>query len=238
MQSRFRLHALQAALLAGLMLSASPALAGPDFQPVADIQAAAESQARQLADGDDVVVHAVGLDARLRLPLCRSALESFAPVGMRPGRNMTVGVRCPETGSWSLYVPVTLSISRQVVVAAQTLRSGDTLTAATLSLSERDISSLPYGYYQHVDAVVGQVLKRSISANQVIVPSALTRAKLISRGQSVTLLNRLGGIEIRARGRALVDGAANERIQVRNDSSGRIIEGIVKSADIVEVAGS
>jgi hypothetical protein len=57
----------------------------------------------------------------------------------------------------------------------------------------------------------------------------------IRRGQTVTLTVGDGQFAIRTRGTALMDGAVNQRIRVKNTQSGRIVEGIVRSREQVEV---
>jgi len=56
----------------------------------------------------------------------------------------------------------------------------------------------------------------------------------VHRGQEVDLLADHGAIQVKSQGEALGDGAVGNRIKVRNKSSGRIIEGTIRSAGIVE----
>jgi flagella basal body P-ring formation protein FlgA len=51
----------------------------------------------------------------------------------------------------------------------------------------------------------------------------------------VTLLADAGGISVRMAGRALSDGLINQRIKVENLSSGKIVEGIARSPQVVEI---
>ena len=44
-----------------------------------------------------------------------------------------------------------------------------------------------------------------------------------------------GGMTIQMSGKALMDGAISQRIRVENTNSGRIVEGIVRSRELVEV---
>jgi flagella basal body P-ring formation protein FlgA len=59
---------------------------------------------------------------------------------------------------------------------------------------------------------------------------------IVRRGQEVTLLSSSGAVEVRANGRAMIDGAAGSRIQVQNLGSMRVVEGVVETADLVRVA--
>jgi len=63
----------------------------------------------------------------------------------------------------------------------------------------------------------------------------LLGAQAVKRGQSVTLIADAGGITVRMAGRALNDGLVNERIKVQNLSSGKTVEGIARSAQVVEI---
>jgi flagella basal body P-ring formation protein FlgA len=63
----------------------------------------------------------------------------------------------------------------------------------------------------------------------------LVAAKAVQRGQSVTLVADLGGMSVRTAGRALADGLVNQRVKVQNLSSGKIVEGIARSDQVVEI---
>jgi flagella basal body P-ring formation protein FlgA len=60
-------------------------------------------------------------------------------------------------------------------------------------------------------------------------------AQAVQRGQTVTLVAEAGGISIRMAGRALSDGFVNQRVRVENLSSGKIVEGIARSPQVVEI---
>ena len=60
-------------------------------------------------------------------------------------------------------------------------------------------------------------------------------AKAVQRGQSVTLVADAGGMSVRMAGRALADGLINQRVKVQNLSSGKIVEGIARSEQTVEI---
>jgi flagella basal body P-ring formation protein FlgA len=49
------------------------------------------------------------------------------------------------------------------------------------------------------------------------------------------LLADVGGMSVRMTGRALSDGLMNQRVRVQNLSSGKIVEGIARSEQTVEI---
>jgi len=63
----------------------------------------------------------------------------------------------------------------------------------------------------------------------------LLAAKAVQRGQSVTLVADLGGMSVRMAGKAMSDGLINQRVKVQNLSSGKIVEGIARSEQVVEI---
>jgi flagella basal body P-ring formation protein FlgA len=58
---------------------------------------------------------------------------------------------------------------------------------------------------------------------------------MVRRGQMVTLIVKSGQMYIRMAGRALSDGALNQRIRVENSNSQRVVEGVVRSTEYVEI---
>jgi len=82
---------------------------------------------------------------------------------------------------------------------------------------------------------VGLTASRPISAGAIITNQLLVASKAVQRGQTVTLVTDGEGISVRMAGRALSDGLVNQRVRVVNLSSGKIVEGIARSAQTVEI---
>lgn len=229
------------ALVAAGVLAAPPARAQDRqpmaMQPVGDIVAAAEAFLRDRFRGtrQGLVPRAGTLDPRLALPECDRALEGYLPPGGKIGSRTVVGVRCTGARPWKVYVPVDVLEPRPVLVARRSLPPGHELGADDLALEERDVSRLVGGYLEDPGKAVGRRLGRAVAAGAVLAPGALEETLLVRRGQSVTLVVRQGALAIRMAGLALADGVEDERIRVRNTASDRIVEGIVRSRQEVEV---
>jgi flagella basal body P-ring formation protein FlgA len=82
---------------------------------------------------------------------------------------------------------------------------------------------------------VGLTASRPISAGAFLTNQYLVVAKAVQRGQSVTLVADTGGMSVRMSGKALSDALVNQRVRVQNLSSGKIVEGIARSEQIVEI---
>lgn len=208
-----------------------------DFQPLQSISATAEKFVAGHADSTDQRIRpsAGHLDPRLKLPRCDQKLQAYLANGGTIGQRTTVGVRCAGSRPWKVYVPVTVAIHETVLVALQSLPRGHVMGRDDVKEAARDISTLHYGYVRNIDGLTGQRLKRPIMAGAIITPAVLEAKTVIRRGQGVTLIVSNPAISIRVAGKALADGAMNQRIRVENSGSGQVVEGIVRSPQIVEI---
>ncbi len=206
-----------------------------DFESPERIRTIAHDYAQQMA-GAGTQVEATSLDERLRLPACAKAPSAFMPQGNNGRGAVTVGVRCEGPVAWSLYVPVRISQTMQVLVLNRSLNRGEVIAADMLSFQSRDTATLPYGYLSNLSDATGKTLKRPLVAGSVLSPDAMEAQHIIKRGQLVTVFSRAGGLEVRAQGTALSDAGQGERLRVENKSSHRVVEGVVRSADTIEVA--
>ena len=227
------LSVLMPILVAGVC---GPAAAQPQSLP--EIRAAASRflEARAPSADGRIEIQVGRLDARLRLPGCGARLEPFAVGENRTGGNVTVGVRCPQGQSWTVYVPAVVRHFKPVAVAARTLTRGAVLAAADIRFEERDVNrSLGTGHFLDLPGLLGMQLRRSVTAGTTFSPAALAAPKVVNRGARVVLVASGQGIEIRSAGEALADAAAGERVRVRNSRSKRVVEGVVINAGLVQV---
>lgn len=225
-------------LLLLAVLATGPAANGDGtWHDVEDIASTAESfLASNLAATDKRVSAKAGmLDPRLKLARCDVALEAFVRRGTKVASRTIVGVRCNGLNPWKLYVPVDVIVTEEVLVAIRGLPKGHQLTAADLSKEQRDISGLATGYLTGIEQLNGRRLKHPILAGRLITPSMLQADVVVQRGQSVTLLVKNSTLNISMTGKALSDGVVNERIRVENVATGRVIEGVVRSPQHVEI---
>lgn len=210
--------------------------AAAGVQPIQDIAVAASNESLRMVAGGAAAVQVseVRVDRRLRLPLCSQPLVTRAAPGSRAGGRLTVEVGCPAP-RWRVFVPVTLAVNAPVAVAARPLPARTTLAPGDLQLAERDVHQLPGGYFARLEDAYGMELTRALGAGEPLQPRGARAGSLVRRGQEVTLLAQGEGIAVRMKGEALGSGGLNQRVRVRNLSSGREVEGVVRSPDVVEV---
>lgn len=208
-----------------------------EFQDRATIQETARHYVQnQAAEDHNKVEITVGtLDPRLRLHRCDKPLEAFKPPGSRMIGNTSIGVKCVGATPWKLYVPVKISIYKNVLIAKRYLKRGAKIKASDIELYERDLSTVTRGYMTEPQQAVGMILKQPLMVDAILTPAMLEAQKLVRRGEGVIILAKDNGIEVRMKGKALVDGSNGQIIRVKNLASQRIIEGQVISRGIVSV---
>lgn len=213
------------------------ALAGEELvQPPESITAAIrhyiESNFRRSGDGYEIQVPA--LDTRLRLALCSKPIEAFSPPGARDIGHVSVGVRCTGDHPWTIYHRAYLGVFQDVAVLVTAAKAGTVLTEADVRAERRDVAALN-GQYLLPETVIGRPLKKALPANTVLLPDFLTTIKAVKRGELVTIRNRSEAFEISMPGVALSDGEVGQRIRVRNEQSGRVIQATVTGSGMVDV---
>ncbi|WP_295872342.1 flagellar basal body P-ring formation chaperone FlgA [uncultured Zhongshania sp.] len=173
------------------------------------------------------------LDPRTKLAQCPAKLEAFLSAGAKIKRRTTVGVRCNGNKPWKIYLPVTVEAFANVMVARHPIAPNTTISERDISWSQRDISALGYGYLQSLGDRGGYTSRRSIAQGAVLTPNMVTASSIVNKGQRVQLNSNTGPVSVSMMGIALQNGALGSRIMVKNLNSGKQLEGVVASENVV-----
>jgi flagella basal body P-ring formation protein FlgA len=221
-------------------LALAPLFAGAqssDSQDVAQLEALAKSEAAlqfpKLTDRQRFLVGPI--ETHLQFDRCNRPIKALLASPQHMKDRVMIELRCPDAKPWHLYVPVRIVGTSPVAVAAHAIVAGTVIKAGDLKIEERDISELPLGFLDDPAIAVGLTASRPIAGGAYLTNQQLVAAKVVQRGQSVTLLADAGGVSVRMAGRALSDGLMNQRVRVQNLSSGKIVEGIARSEQVVEI---
>jgi flagella basal body P-ring formation protein FlgA len=209
----------------------------PNLQDIPALESLARSEAlRQFPPLTDRQRFVIGpIEPGLELARCREPVKAVLASTHHMQDRATIELRCPNAKPWHLYVQVRIIGTSSAVVAAHAIVVGSVLKATDLRLEQHDISELPPGFLDDPAIAVGLTASRPISGGAFLTNQQLVAAKAVQRGQSVTLIADLGGMSVRMAGKALSDGLINQRVRVQNVSSGKIVEGIARSEQIVEI---
>jgi len=208
-----------------------------DLQDIPGLESLAKSEAlRQFPTLTDRQRLSIGpIEPHLELARCRQPVRAALASVHHMQDRATIELRCQDAKPWHLYVQVRVIGTSSVVVAAHAIVVGSVLKATDVRVEQHDISELPPGFLDDPAIAVGLTAGRPISGGAILTNQQLLAAKAVQRGQSVTLVADVGGMSVRMAGKALGDGLINQRVRVQNASSGKIVEGIARSEQVVEI---
>jgi flagella basal body P-ring formation protein FlgA len=135
-----------------------------------------------------------------------------------------------------VFVPVTVETELPVLVLRQAAARGARLTPAEVEVRRMRVPGLADTYIRDPAQLTDRHLKTAAAPGTPLDVQLLAPDILIKRGQRVTLVVQVAGIEVRAPGEAVADANANGRVRVMNTDTRRIVEGQVESRDRVRVS--
>ena len=172
------------------------------------------------------------IDRRVSLPAC-SALEAFLPPGGQLLGNNTVGVRCTTNmQKWTLFVPVHIKVSANLLITNSPLQQGHVLRAEDIGSQKSELTQT--GILTDPLQAIGKVLKFSVGAGQVLKQDMLRAPYAVRQGQIVQVQVERQGFKIHADGQALSNAAEGQTVQVKT-SSGQVVSGVVQPDGAVSI---
>lgn len=139
----------------------------------------------------------------------------------------------PEA-SWQGRAVVQSRVWLNLVLASRTLERDEIVQADMLQLASTEISQVRHGLEFNPQALLGLSVRRRITAGQVVGRHLLSQNFLVNNGAIITIAVNLDGFSASTQGTALENGQLGQRIKVRNNSSGIIIEALVTAENQVE----
>jgi flagella basal body P-ring formation protein FlgA len=183
-----------------------------------------ESKFRQ--QGTDHEIRIPPLDPHLRFRACSQGLEVSLAQGSAMAGAVSVKIQCPGDAPWSFYHRVQVDVFEEVALLANSLKAGTMISAEDIEVKRMEISRF-HGATLKPAQAIGHTLRRSLAAHTVLLVDYLANIKPVKRGDLVSIRNEVGGIAVSMSGVALMDGEQGQRIRVRNEQSGRVIQATV-----------
>ncbi|MDP2804336.1 MAG: flagellar basal body P-ring formation chaperone FlgA, partial [Gallionellaceae bacterium] len=144
----------------------------------------------------------------------------------------SIGVRCNDKNSWSLFVPATIIITVNLFVSSKPLQQGQTVRAGDFNSQPGELNQ--QGVITEENQAVGKVLKFSIGAGQILKQEMLRPPYAVTQGQTVQIVVEKPGLSLRSAGQALNNAAEGQSVQVKMPS-GQVITGIARQVGTVEI---
>ncbi len=175
------------------------------------------------------------LDPRLRLKACAEDLLIDFTRPERDRGNSSLTIRCTAPTSWKLHLPVSIRLFDDVLVTRNPVSRGAAIDSAQLITRKQEVSRYSDGYYRPGDPVDRLQARRNLPAGTPITARNVEPRLAVRSGEAVTIRLSIRGLDIKSRGKALQSGPIGKVIRVKNDRSGRIIEGEIIAPGQVRV---
>jgi flagella basal body P-ring formation protein FlgA len=128
-----------------------------------------------------------------------------------------------------------VKLYRQVAVAARTIDAGEIVSDDCVRYERMDSGRLAAGFVTDKSKIIGLMTRRQVTPGTVITDSMVNRPAIVKRGSMVTLLARMGNMEVTTAGQAMQDGCEGQLIRVLNVNSKKVVFGKILNDSTVQV---
>ncbi len=190
---------------------------------------------------DEVSVLVKQLDQRLRLAYCIEPLATTWSPGSRSLGRVTVQVACSAPRPWRVHVQAVVTMMGTVWTLSRGVSRGDILSRDLLMQQEVTLGANNSAFVslgtpvRDIDMWLGYEFAQRVNSGKVLNERMLKPARILNKGDAVVIRHRAQGLELQTKGVALSDAGARQQTQVRNSSSGKIIDVVVVSSGLVEI---
>ncbi|GKT11100.1 MAG: flagellar basal body P-ring formation protein FlgA [Thiomicrorhabdus sp.] len=174
------------------------------------------------------------LSHTLKLAKCQQALIIKDRNPNKIVGRMTFGVSCLQP-KWQLYLPVAVTGKRPAVINTKGI-----LKLAVIKSEDVESVLLPYkkvpkGSIINTETAIGMRAKKGIPPNSILKIRDFQAPYWVFKNREVTVVTRIGSIQVKTKGVALEDGVEQAQVAIKNISSNKVIKGIVIAPNTVEV---
>ena len=188
--------------------------------------AALEEQARSRGL-QSVHVEVFPLDQRVSLPECGEPVRVLKDRNQSVLGRVTIGMRCEIPEPWTIYLRGRVTSLVNIPVLTVPINRSELIVESDIVFQEMEIDADLQGVFIDPKQIAGKIAVRNLIAGKPVKQSDLKAPQLISRGQSVNITSRAGGLLVTMKGKALGNARAGDRLWVQNQSSNKRVEGEV-----------
>jgi flagella basal body P-ring formation protein FlgA len=134
-----------------------------------------------------------------------------------------------------VMLPLKVEEWTSVPVAKRALLRGETVTKDDLTMARLSMEHIPRDVALSDRSVVGYKTSSDLAYGDLFRLTKLEIPPLVANGSRVKLRYNIPGLEVTAIGTALESGVLSQEVRVRNDSSKKIVRGLVREEGLVEV---
>lgn len=191
--------------------------------------------AQNITPSAEYEISVLPLDSQLKLPECTEALEAFTTTASMNVARMAIGVRCNAEKKWSIFTTAVIKVYETVIVLAQPVQRGEIITRQHLAIEKREVSKLRGDFITQTEQIENKQAARYLQAGAILGLRSFVEPRLIKRGDKIIISAIQPAFAIRMNGVAMMDGTKGQRIRIKNENSGRIINATVIEPGLVSV---
>lgn len=171
----------------------------------------------------------------VRIPVDALSIEVVGLQAMQPGHYGVDYRSRAGSGEVRFQMKALADEWRIMPTAVKPLKRGGIITASDVRLTKVNGTSMLPDSVEQIGDVVGRVLLRDVGQGEMFSAKAVQIPPVIETGSRVTMIYRRGRLEATARGVALEDGGDGQEINVRNESSKKVVRARVREKGVVMV---
>lgn len=175
------------------------------------------------------------LDDQLKLAQCSKPLEAYRTGSPLKAGRVSVGVHCDGEKKWSIFVSAVIKAYEPVIVLTRPVQRGEIITRAHVAIEKKDVSAARGDFVTDVGQVENKQAVRNLPQGAILGVKSVVQPPMIKRKDQVTIRTGESAFSIQMSGVALMDGVKGQAIKVKNESSGRVITGVVLEPGVVLV---
>lgn len=134
-----------------------------------------------------------------------------------------------------IAVNATVDRWTEVAVTRRSIPRGRVVDSSDVIMARFNLQALPNDSVSDLTKIIGMETKREFAAGEVVQRNKLEIPTVIKAGEKVTLRFRSALIEATATGVSLDAAGLQQPIRIKNDSSQKVVSGVVIEPGIVEV---
>ena len=181
------------------------------------------------------VSYSIGqIDARTQLAPC-SVYEPFLPSGSKLWGKATVGIRCLAPSTWTIYVPVQVTVTGNYLISVRSMPAGYLIGASDIALRNGDLGTLPSNILTDQAQAIGKTVKNGFSAGQALRSDLLIAPWAVQQGQTVRTVTKGPGFSVSSEAKALANAVDGQVVQVKA-TNGQTLSGVARTGGVVEVS--
>ncbi len=164
---------------------------------------------------------------------CPGLQISRANPQQAPWGRVSYSLNCRQP-SWQSRATAQVQVWLPIVVTSRALQRDEVLNAGMLKLELTELRQSRLDPELQLEPLVGMRTKRRLSAGQPVSRHLLEAQLLVRKGEQVIIQVKTADFAASTTGVALEDGVLQQRIKVRNSSSGAELEAEVVAANTVQ----